>query len=215
MHLTENLGKIKLNIKVTGKTHNMDFFKSFFDFSKLPTKFFIVISVTSGIFLFSNDEIIKKLRLNKFEHFAEYIGLVFLFSTILVIVNFIIWCFKKVDYKIKYNKLKKEYQENVKKLDHKEKAVLREFFLRGQNSISMPIDDEIVARLLHKNILILNSSLNGNMISTIGMEFPVSMSNYIDKIITNEDVNFIPNPTEEEKQKIINSRPNWTNERWR
>lgn len=191
----------------------MDFFKSFFDFSKLPTRFFIVISITTSIFLFSNKEIIKILRFEKFEKFAEYIGLAFLFSTTLLIVKFIIWCNRKVNYKIKFNKLKKEYQESIKRLDHKEKAVLREFFLRRQNSISMPIDDEIVSRLLHKNILMLNSSLNGNVISNISMDCPVSLSNDIDKIIKCEDINFIPNPTEEEKQNILNSRPIWTNVR--
>lgn len=69
--------------------------KSFFDFTKLPTKIFIVISLVTGFFIFSTPEILKKFKLEKFEEYAGYISLAFLFTTVLVFVNFIIWVFNK------------------------------------------------------------------------------------------------------------------------
>ena len=169
--------------------------KSFFDFTKLPTKIFIVISLVTGFFIFSTPEILKRFKLEKFDQYAGYIGLAFLFTTILVLLNLIIWIFNKINYEIKYKKLKAEIKQKVKDLDFREQSVLREFFLRGQSSISMPIDDDVISGLLDKNILKMNRQINGSTVGT-GMMFPLSINNYVNKILTNDDIQFIPNPTE-------------------
>lgn len=187
--------------------------KSFFDFTKLPTKIFIVISLVAGFFIFSTPEILKKFKLEKFDQYEGYIGLAFLFTTVLVFLNFIIWVFDKINYEIKLKKLKTEIRKTIKDLDYKEQSVVREFFLRGQSSISMPIDNDIISGLLDKKILKMNRQINGSTVGN-GMRFPLSINDYVNKILTNDDIQFIANPTEEQKQRIIENRPEWaTNSR--
>ena len=89
----------------------MDFFKSFFDVTKLPTKIFLVVSIVTGVFIFSGSEILKKLHLDKFQTYEGFVGLAFLFSTVLVIVNLIIWIFNKLHFEYKLKKLKAEYNK--------------------------------------------------------------------------------------------------------
>lgn len=105
----------------------MDFLKSFFDVTKLPTKIFLVVLIASGVFIFSGSVILKKLHLDKFDEYAGYISLTFLFSTILVIINLIIWIFNKLHFEYKSKKLKAGYKQILTKLDPKEKLL---FFLK-------------------------------------------------------------------------------------
>lgn len=191
----------------------MDFFKSFFDFTKLPTKIFLVVSIATGVFIFSDSEILKKLHLDKFEQYGGYIGLTFLFSTILVIVNLIVWLFNKLHFQFRLKKLKTEYKQILTELDPKEKAVLREFVIQKQNSVTMPYDDPVVCGLIDKGILNYNRQL-GNSFIVNGNKTALSMSKYVSKILTIEHLDLKKDPTEEEKSIIWEARPDWVNGRW-
>jgi hypothetical protein len=191
----------------------MDFFKSFFDFTKLPTKIFVVASLASGIFLFASENFIKTLHLNKFEAYAGYVGIAFVFSTILVTINFTIWVYEKIDYKFRVKKVKKEFKLALESLDPKEKAVLREFAIQGQNSVKMPFDDTVVSGLIDKGILRFNKQLGNSFIAN-GSMVSLSISKYIDEIITPEHLGLSKTMTEEEKYIIRENRPVWTSE-WR
>lgn len=103
----------------------MNIFNSIFDITKIPTKFFLVISSVSGFFIFSNEEILKRFKLDKFYEYNQYIGLIFLFSTSLVFINFIIWFFQQIKLKITTNTIKKNFKRRLKALDVYEKSVLR------------------------------------------------------------------------------------------
>lgn len=186
----------------------MDFFKSFFDFTKLPTKIFVVTSIASGIYLFTSERFIKTLHLNKFEAYAGYIGIAFVFSTILVTINFSIWVYEKIDYKFRVKKLKKEFKLALEKLDPKEKAVLREFAIQGQNSVKMPFDDTVVSGLIDKGILKFNKQLGNSFIAN-GSMVSLSISKYIDEIITLEHLGLSMTMTEEENYIIEENRPEW------
>ncbi|MEN2399340.1 super-infection exclusion protein B [Flavobacterium sp. MC2016-06] len=188
--------------------------KSFFDFTKLPTKIFIVISFVTGFFIFSTETLLKKFRFDKLEEYGAYIGIVFLFSTCLIILNLIIWIYNKIDFNIKLKKFKAEIKQTIKDLDHQEQSVIREFFIKGQSSISMPINDDVISGLLDKKILKMNRQINGSTVG-YGMTFPLSIDNYVNKIITFEDINFIQNPSEQQKQYILNNRPSWVRDSWR
>jgi hypothetical protein len=191
----------------------MDFFKSFFDFTKLPTKIFVVASLASVIFLFASENFIKTLHLNKFEAYAGYVGIAFVFSTILVTINFTIWVYEKIDYKFRVKKVKKEFKLALESLDPKEKAVLREFAIQGQNSVKMPFDDTVVSGLIDKGILKFNKQLGNSFIAN-GSMVSLSMSKYIDEIITPEHLGLSKTMTEDEKENIHQSRPKWISERW-
>ena len=174
----------------------MDFFKSFFDVTKLPTKIFLVISIVTGVFIFSGSEILKKLHLDKFQTYEGFVGLAFLFSTVLVIVNLIIWIFNKLHFEFKLRKLKSEYKQILIELDPKEKAVLREFAIQGQNSIEMPYDNTVVSGLIDKGILRFNKQLGNSFIAN-GTKVSMSMTKYISKIIKFEHLDLKEELSEE------------------
>lgn len=188
----------------------MDFFKSFFDFTKLPTKIFLVVSIASGVFIFSDSEILKKLHLDKFDKYGGYIGLTFLFSTVLVIVNLIIWIFNKLHFEFKLKKLKAEYNQILAELDPKEKAVLREFAIQSQNSVTMPYDDTVVSGLIDKGILRFNKQLGNSFIAN-GTKVSISMPKYISKIIKLEHLDLKEKLSKEEEYLILEKRPEWVN----
>jgi hypothetical protein len=188
----------------------MDFFKSVFDITKLPTKIFLVLSLISGFFIFANEELIKKFKLEKFDEFGQYIGAIFLFSSSLVAINFNIWIFNTIATKIRIRKLKKEFSKRLKELDYYERAVLREFYINGKNSLKMPIDDAVVSGLLNKNILVYNQQLKGSMIGS-GLDFVLSINPLAKKYLMLEDINMSYNETEENRNFLLSNRPNWVN----
>lgn len=192
----------------------MDFFKSFFDVTKLPTKIFLVISIVTGVFIFSGSEILKKLHLDKFQTYEGFVGLAFLFSTVLVIVNLIIWIFNKLLFEFKLRKLKSEYKQIINELDPKEKAVLREFAIQGQNSIEMPCDDTVVSGLIDKNLLRYNKQF-GNSFMLNRNRVSMSLNDLVSKIIKPEHLDLRLDLSEDEKEKIYECRPNWIDSRWR
>ncbi len=188
-------------------------FKSFFDFTKLPTKIFVVVALASGVFLFAPVSITKLLHFEKFNKYAGYVGLLFVFCIVFVVVNFVIWVFQKVEFRINLKKLKKEYQNTLSSLDSKEKAVLREFAIQGQHSVKMPYDDTVVSGLIDKGILKFNKQLGNSFIAN-GNKVSLSLSKYISEIITPEHLDLSLTLTEEEKYVIEENRPEWTND-WR
>lgn len=188
-------------------------FKSFFDFTKLPTKIFVVTALGSATFLFMPDDFTKTLHFDKFIEYSGYVGIVFVFSTIFILVNFIIWLYQKIEYKINVKKVKEELEKELLNLDHREKAVLREFAIQAQNSIKMPYDDTTVSGLIDKGILKYNMQL-GNSFVVNGNNVSLSLSKYIQEVITPEHLDLSINMTEDEKEYIQQLRPEWTKNRW-
>ena len=191
----------------------MEHLKTLFDFSKLPTKFFILFAVASGFILFAKPEWLAIIEIGSIkEEYGKYIGLTFVISTGLVVINFLIWVQKYIYNKIRVFKFKKEYSENIKILDPQEKAVIREFFIRVQTSIEMPIDDPVVNGLISKNILKINKQF-GNSFIMNGMNASVSLMKRAEKMLKLSDIDLNENPSEDEIELIKNNRPSWT-DKW-
>lgn len=191
----------------------MEHLKTLFDFSKLPTKFFILFAVSSGFILFAKPEWLAIIEIGSIkEEYGKYIGLTFVISTGLVVINFLIWVQKYISNKIRVFKFKKEYSENIKILDPQEKAVIREFFIRVQTSIEMPIDDPVVNGLISKNILKINKQF-GNSFIMNGMNASVSLMKRAEKMLKLSDIDLNENPSEDEIELIKNNRPSWT-DKW-
>jgi len=192
----------------------VEYLKTLFDFSKLPTKFFILFAAASGFILFAKPEWLSIIEVASIkEEYGKYIGLTFIISTGLVVINFLIWFQKYISYKIKVFKFKKEYSENIKTLDPQEKAVIREFFIKGQTSIEMPIDDPVVNGLIGKNILKINKQF-GNSFIMNGMNASVSLMKRAEKLLKLSDIDLNENPSKDEVELIKNKRPSWTDS-WR
>ena len=191
----------------------MNEIKAIFDLKKLPTKFFLVFSIVSGFILFSDEDLLKKLNLAKIdENYGTFIGLVFLLSSGLVIVNLIIWINKKLYFVYRFSKSKSELAKSLKMLDPHEKSVIREFSIRQQSSVSMPIDDPVITGLIDKGILKFNKQFGDSMITSMG-KAPVSLGKYAEKLIRLEDIDLKNDLSESEKEEILNKRPHWVN-RW-
>lgn len=191
----------------------MENIKALFDLTKLPAKFFFLFAVISGFILFAADEILETIQLTILkEKYGWIVGLVFVLSAGLVIVNLVIWLYNYLDRKIRLKKIKKEFGESVKSLDQHEKAVIREFVINGQSSIEMPIDDPVITGLLQKNILKINKQF-GNSFIMSGRFAPVSLNKYAEKVMESKDIDLSEKPTEDEIEFASNNRPKWT-DKW-
>lgn len=188
------------------------YLKAIFDLTKLPTKFFFLLSAVSGFVLFVDQKFLnEKLFLeNAKENYGWILGIVFILSTGLVLVNFVIWIFKSIRRKILINKWKKKFAERIKTLDRFEKSILREFILNGQKSVEMPIDNPSVSGLLDNNILVMNRQFGNSSIMN-GMKTSLSINESVMEILELKDIDLSDPPTEKEIEFAKNNRPEWTN----
>jgi len=111
---------------------------------------------------------------------------------------------EKVDKADKAEEKVKYIKEELGKLDHEEKANLREFFrIHGKRTIKMPIDDPTVSGLLYRNIL-YRTSRNGKVVPSAGFMFNCSINPEFEKYINNEVLG-LPMSDEE----LMANRPEW------
>lgn len=188
------------------------YLKAIFDLTKLPTKFFFLLSAVSGFALFVDQNFLnEKLFLdNVKEKYGSILGIIFILATGLVIVNFVIWIFKTIQRKLFIKKLKKKFAERVKNFDRFEKSIMREFILNGQKSVEMPIDNPSVSGLLDKNILVMNRQFGNSSIMT-GLKTFLSINESVMEILEFKDIDLSDPPTKEEVELAKNNRPEWTN----
>lgn len=188
------------------------YLKAIFDLTKLPTKFFFLLSAVSGFALFVDQKFLnEKLFLdNVKEKYGSILGIIFILATGLVIVNFVIWIFKTIQRKLFIKKLKKKFAERVKNFDRYEKSIMREFILNGQKSVEMPIDNPSVSGLLDKNILVMNRQFGNSSIMT-GLKTSLSINESVMEILEFKDIDLSDPPTKEEVELAKNNRPKWTN----
>ena len=127
----------------------MEWISKIIEALKLPVKFILCIFIVSSILLYIPKEFAEKIHLTKFiERFGLYIGIVFLATGALLIIELIIYTYKTIRKKATYKKIKKNALERIANLDFAEKAILREFYIQGQNTIKLPMDHPVVAGLL-------------------------------------------------------------------
>jgi hypothetical protein len=188
------------------------YLKAIFDLNKLPTKFFFLLSAVSGFVLFIDEQFLnEKLFIDNLkDKYGWVLGIIFILSSGLVLVNFVIWIFKTVQRKILMTKWKKKFAERVKNFDRIEKSILREFILNGQKSIEMPIDNPSVSGLLDKNILVMNRQFGNTSIMT-GFKTSLSINETVLEILELKDIDLSEQPTELEIEFAKNNRPEWTN----
>lgn len=191
----------------------MEHLKNLFDLTKLPAKFFFLFAVLSGFILFADNTLLEKIHLDKLnETYGWIVGLVFIASSGLVVVNFIIWLFKYIRTQFKIRKIKNSFKERLKNLDLHEQSVIREFLLNQQTSIEMPIDDPVVSGLLKKRILVINKQL-GNAFMMTGSYTSVSINEHAEKYLNLTDVGLSEKPTEDEIYEVNKNRPKWV-DKW-
>lgn len=187
---------------------------------KLPVKFIVGIALFAGSLFIFPKTFLERLKLDAFlDEFGTFIGIAFYAAAILILINIVIAIIDAIKKKISA-KRNKEILENKKAqvekkirtmLDPHEKAVLREFIIQAKNTIEIPIDHHVVSGLLNSGVIeIAGEYATGNIL--IGLLTPVRLSEVAQALIySNPMVIEIPNrePTEAEKQNILNRRPDF------
>ena len=139
----------------------MNIFDTIIKAITLPLKIIIAIFLSSFAILIMPNGWLEKLGLTTFvAKNMQWISLVSLFTTSLIIVNIgygLTKCITACIQKVKAKTLEKSKKENINKklldLDHTEKAVLREFIIKGAHTIKLPVMEPPVTSLIKSSIL--------------------------------------------------------------
>lgn len=98
-------------------------------------------------------------------------------------------------------------------LDPEEKGVLREFLLQTRNTVRLPIDQPVVAGLIHKGILKVVSDFGE--ISPAGTLFPCNMTDAAISQLRKELVDWPgQKPTDEDIRRLQKTRPSFVQDVW-
>lgn len=177
---------------------------------KQPKKIIVAIFIVMSALLFLPETLLKQLHLNEFiEKYGLYIGIIFIFSIALLLIELIIFSWSKW----KLNKVKDEKKKiilsKLNNLDPIEQAVLREFYINNQNTKKLPLDNPVVAGLLSKGILFQVGRFGEQTL--VGMLSSMKISEKAKKYIDIETHLELPNrePTHSEIDFINNSRPDF------
>jgi len=181
----------------------------------LPLKIIISIFIFTLIILLLPDKYIKALGIALFlTTQKQWIILVNLFAGILILVNVAYGIINIIKMQLKKQKRKAQEKinnENIDKklldLDYKEKAVLREFIIKGAYAIKLPALDPAVINLVNYHILESISDLYQD--SVCGPLYSLRISEYARDRLTNEvfGIPDMDNLSEMDRQYIFNNRP--------
>lgn len=189
----------------------MEWLTKIIEIVKLPLKYFWLVLIISSFLLFSPAVFIQSLGMEKIgQDYRIWIGISFIVSIAMLIVALGEAIAKQVRKKWLKAKLIKEAEKELKQLDPKEKAILREFAIQDQDSIQLPINQVSVAGLLRKGILV-QSGLYGER-SLAGLLFPVTIRKEIRRILTGSDIDLPQHPTEQDIQRVREARPEFLEE---
>ena len=191
----------------------MDIFKGIFDITKLPAKFFFLFAVSSGVVLFGPEWLIEKSHLeNAIAQHGWIIGLVFVLSAILTLINILIWLFRYFKYQVRFIRAKSDLAKDIQYLSPNEVVVLREFYFQG-STVEMPMDDPVVAGLVEKNIIKMVSIFGGGSVLTSGRYVPMTLTKYASKMIFPSVLGLKAHKeiTEQDKAEYMRVRPKWVN----
>lgn len=190
------------------------FLEKLFDIKKIPTKLLFVIWLSSGLILFVPERFLTKLNLTDFlKDYGKYIGIAFLISSAFLVVTLVNYIGRRISRKRLTEKIKKSILKDIKYLDIHEKALLREFYINGKQTLQMPLDNDTVVGLVNKHIIYQASSTGFTYLH--GVYFPYSMTELALDNLTPELLELPQNPTEEDKHRILSQRPNWAKEKSR
>jgi hypothetical protein len=189
----------------------MEWVTKIIEAAKLPTKFIVVIFLVAGGLILIPDGLLTAMKLKSFaDKYGLYVGITALSSGALLLIEAGTAVWRIANKKIVKSKLKKKIAERMASLDGSEKAVLREFYLQGQNTIKLPTDHPVVAGLLNSGVVIPVGQ-HGRM-SLAGMLFSMKVTDSAKAHVTYELIDLpTGEPTQQELQFLRNNRPSLFN----
>lgn len=129
-------------------------FKSFIELLKLPPTILSTISLVTGLILFLPDKAIEKLSmLSLKEKYGFIVGLIFLLSTIMLLVMVIHYFGKKIYKKISNKKMIKYQIKYLKELDKAKTNFIREFIDEESHTLNVCMNNGNVIELSHFGII--------------------------------------------------------------
>lgn len=190
------------------------FFEKLFDIKKIPTKLIFVLWLSSSLILFVPDKLLAKLNIKGFlDDYGKYIGITFIISSAFLLVTSITFIARLIARRKLTKQIKKNILKDLQYLDVHEKALLREFSINGKHTLQLPMDNDTVVGLVNKHIIYQASNTGFTYLH--GAYFPYSISEFALEKLTPQMIDLPENPTEEDKKRILNSRPTWARERSR
>ena len=128
--------------------------KSFIELLKLPPTILSAISLVTGLILFLPDIAIEKLyMLNLKAKFGFLIGIIFLLSTIMLLVLLIHYFCKIVSKKINNKKLIKNQIKYLKELDKTKTNFIKEFIKEESHTLNVCMNNGSVIELSYFGLI--------------------------------------------------------------
>ena len=163
--------------------------------------------MTTTVVLFAPVEVVSRLRLTEFSsQWGQGIGLAFLVSSGLLLATIGGSSAAGIRRWYAKNRLKSAARQRMRSLDVNECAVVREFFLRGQNTVRMPIHDSTVSGLLAVGVLKVVG--NSGVMSVDGPMYPLALTAAAKGIATLEMLGFpVEDASVERVTEVVGDRP--------
>ena len=187
---------------------NLDWITKLFTILKSPTKLFSVLFIAISAILITPQDWIPKVPLDVIsEKYGDYLSLAWFISFAYLIVMFLLWI-SRISKK-KWNDVSSNHkiQGILSKLPEDGKAVLREFYLDNKITVKLPVEDEIVYYFIDNNIIEVCNEVRCDM--TLGWICNCKLTKQTIDFITYEHINLPKESTDQDKQRILNSRPKW------
>lgn len=184
-----------------------------FDLQKIPAQTIIILFLACSCLLFIPSNLLEQVKLTAFkESYGEFIGIIWLISLIHAAITLLRALKNFITTKHNMHKVKGYIIEHINNLTLHEKAILREFYIQGKDTIGMPFDDETVISLESKRII--HKVSNTGMVYTYGVIWAYTISQ-IAKSQLNSNLTVIElpsNPNENQVEWIREHRPQWAKE---
>ncbi|MCX2574860.1 superinfection exclusion B family protein [Pedobacter sandarakinus] len=181
---------------------------SFVENGKVSLRFLFPIAVVSACFLFLPDDWKAKLSIDKVsEDYSKYFGIAFLLSVVLILTDIVLSVSKGISSSTRNKKIDKYVNDFVNSLANDEKALLREFYINGRDTLPLPIYNPTVLGLISKRILVQIGTVGTMVNYEACMSYAVS--EIAKKYLTNENIMLPKEQTEANIKLIENNRFRW------
>jgi hypothetical protein len=179
-----------------------------FDLKKMPAQLFCVVWLCSCACLFIPPGFLQELHLLGFKQACDkYIAITFIAGSCFMVVALVSTLLTSARNKTLHKQREIKIIRAIIRLNDREKAVLREFFIQGRNTLDIPSTDKTLAGLVNNHILQRVSSQG--VVYLHGTHFAYSMTAFAAEILSPLAIDLPEEPGTGEKNWVLNNRPDW------
>lgn len=163
----------------------MEWLSRIADLARIPTRFFAVVAVASGLVLLLPGNALEPLGIAEFRaDYTGYLGIAFLVSVSLLAVEVVLWAVRAAQKRARRRAAERTVEDAMLNLDGSEKAVLREFFIAGAKTLRLPLEQAPVASLRKSGIV--HCSAEAGVRTAVGKVFALSLSEPAQRLLSPE-----------------------------